>query len=283
MSDRMNGLGSTDIVELAGLSPYQGASPVRVYGKKIGLLPEEDGRSSEEKEWGKWMERHILDWYEEQTGSVFVQSLRVQSQKHPWLWATPDARGGNEDDEWVEAKNVGSFMAHHWRRDDDDGIPDYVRAQVQLGMYCAEAKRWTVIACIGGLPPRVYRVDYDAELAERLVEIGRVAWEGILARREPPMDGSSSARDYLRAKYPRVEVEKVESSFAHEDLARLRMEAAATEKSAKSEKERLDNLILSEMGGTGVMIGDGWKMSWKVGANGKRMQRFTAAREESES
>jgi putative phage-type endonuclease len=277
--DRTTGLGSTDVLEVAGLAPWKGAGPWRVYMAKTDPQPEPEVLD-DQLAWGHEMETVLRGWYNRTYGRRVLECPRVESAAHPWLWASPDGREvykiAGVSHCYYEFKNVGSFMAAHWDRADDDGIPDYVRAQVTIGMYCAEVTEWTVVAAIGGLPPRVYTVQYDRELAEMLAETGRRFWvENVLARVPPPVDASEACRKYLVKKYPRDEREMRESDFEDEALATARVRCATAAKEAAKEVKEIDARLLANIGDAKGIAGLGWKMTWKCDKNGTRRSRFT--------
>jgi putative phage-type endonuclease len=284
MKSRLDGMGSTDVVEVSGLAPWQGAGPWRTYNVKIGVT-QEDSDVTEEMAWGNAIEPFLTRWYQNETNRPYHHfargELRLHSDRHPWLWASPDARGR---DDFLEIKNVGSFMAHLWDRSDDDGIPDHVRGQVTIGMYCAYVKEWTVIAAIGGLPPRIYHVQFDAELAEMLVEAGRKFWMDHVVPRVPPeLDGSDACREYLRKKYPRDDRPRRDSTIEEDVIACLRREASAVVSKNVAMVKSCDAKLLAALGDAKGITGDGWKLtSWVDKASGQRRTRFTVTGDDNE-
>ncbi len=289
MISRLEGMGSTDVVEVAGLAPWQDAGPWRVYNLKTGVVPE-DSDVTEEMAWGHTVEGWLRDWYEanhmKHTGGVVDMIGRIPSRRYQWLWATPDGRINvwNHQHRYLEIKNVGSFMAHLWDRSDDDGIPHHVRGQVTIGMFCAEVREWTVVAAIGGLPPRIYHVQYDAELAERLVETGRKFWiDNVCARVPPAIDASDACRTYLMKKYPKDTGERRESTLREDGLAEVRAGAAERAKRDTEIVKAYDAQLLTALGDAKGIRGDGWQLtSWVDKASGQRRTRFTVRGEREE-
>lgn len=287
IADRKNGMGSTDVVEVLGLSPWRGAGPMRVYLEKTtGEAPpaaeDEDGpvETEDEKDWGHVMEPIILAEYERSTGRKVIPCGTVQHPTEPWLFATLDATVIGEDRN-LEIKNVGANMVRHWDAHSDDGVPRYVRAQVTIGMACLGKRLCDVSASVGGRPPHVWTVAYDEELATMLIDGGRAFWEAVKAGIAPPLDHTPSTKAYLRAKYPsnvdRVMME-VDNEIQALGLERLAM--AQAEKDSKRRKDILDAEILSRVARADGVQGEGWKMTWKLDKNGMRRQRFTPAKEE---
>lgn len=277
LTARRHAMGSTDVVEVCGLSPFAGAGPMRVYLAKTTERVDDDG--TPEMDYGHRIEPVLLQWYEEIYGAC-LPGGHVPCAGEPWLFATLDASVIGES-RIVDAKNVGSpALYRHWDTSSPDGVPAYVRAQVTIGMLCHGARDADVIASIGGRPPHVWRVAYDEELANMLIAGGRRFWDLVQAGTPPPLDATASTKEYLRAKYPapreRVIVELGDDELDVDQLGVERIEAARVEKRMAIEKARLDAEILSRVGDREGVRGSGWQMTWKLDKNQKRSQRFTA-------
>src|ERR1019366_1139059 len=125
LADRANGMGSTDVVDVCDLAPWQGAGPWRVWNDKLGIVKPEP--PTPEQEWGHTQELVIGAWYIANVDHAPLQShLSTFHPSNPFLWATLDMIG---PDRIVEVKNVGGFMCRAGGRTDPDGGPHYVRAQ----------------------------------------------------------------------------------------------------------------------------------------------------------
>lgn len=276
--DRTGGMGSTDVAEILGLSPYEGAGPWHVWRQKAGV---ETDNPTAEMRWGHEIEAMLVDWWgrTQGVGVHHFKGDRIKSKREPWLWASPDACEARMTngliDKFLECKNVGSWMAHRWITSDPDGIPDDVRIQVTIGMFCCEVDRWTVIAAIGGLPPVVYRIEYDQRLAKLAIERAREFWERFQRGEHPPIDGSDDCAAYLRARYPRDELPTILASEKQEELAHERVSAHAMGKANAARKKEIDALFMADMGPHGRLQGLGWHVTWKTGPDGKRRMRFT--------
>jgi len=289
---RASGMGSTDIVEWCGLAPWEGAGPWRIYNAKTGLGPPSpnvadspDGLrlcgypspSTAEQEWGHMQERIIGEWY-----CAAVQNFyrSAESTPHPDLDCVFATLDGYTEDRTIEIKNVSGFMSRDWDVTDPDGVPHYVRAQVQIGMSCARRTQCDVVAALAGRPPHVWSIAYDERLAGMLVAEGVKAWRQISERAPPGLDGSDACREYLRVTYPRDErkwlVPSVEEGFRLDQLGQLRAELAEKARQHTAKVKELDTSILAALGDHSGYEGDGWKMTWKVGKGGVRRSRFTA-------
>ena len=192
---RRDGMGSTDIVEVCGLAPWEGAGPWRVYNAKLSITPPTE--QTPEQAWGHVQERVIAAWYVDNVGPFEIPNVAHHAADIPWMFASLD---GITPERTVEIKNVSGFMAKHWDVMDPDGVPHYVRAQVQIGMRCAGRQECHVVASLAGRPPEVWTVRYDFELARMLREKGAEFWRMVQQRIEPPLDASDACREYLRHK-----------------------------------------------------------------------------------
>ena len=270
---RHEGMGSTDVVEVCGLSPWDGAGPWRVYNAKIGIT--QPSEPTPEQKWGHWQESLILDWYRATVSQDIIPAGHIPSDDHPWLWATLDAvRLGQSRN--IEVKNVGApSMYRHWDTSDGGGIPQYVRAQVQIGMHVRHVKECDVVAAIGGRPPHVWTIGYDAELAGMLIDRASAFWTLVRNRTPPPPDDSDAVREYLRAKYPKDEREMIVCPPELEEVAAVRIAAAIQEVKSVKAKREADALLMTRLGDARGFEGDGWSFTWKCDKNGKRATRFT--------
>ena len=148
LATRHEGLGATDIVEIAGLAPWEDAGPWHVFNQKTGVTPPTP--PTEEQSWGHTQELVIASWYLTNVGE-FHDVGKVYHPSIPYIWATLD---GLRPERTVEIKNVSGFMARHWAVGDPDGVPHYVRGQVQIGMRCARREECHVVASLAGRPRR---------------------------------------------------------------------------------------------------------------------------------
>jgi putative phage-type endonuclease len=280
LASRRLGLGSTDIVEIAGLAPWSGAGPMRVWCEKTGISSandeDEQDDDREHLEWGHIQEPVIADWYARKHGVDLMLGGRVPSPLNPRMWATLDRKVIGVP-RLVEIKNVGSpSLYRHWDTSSPDGVPDYVRAQVTVAMGFSAATECDVVASIGGRPPHVWRVFADDALFGLLVDAGEKFLAQLDAGTPPPLDHTPASKAYLRAKYPENRERVIREATDREDeYGQDRAHHAFVLKSAAIEVAKCDALLMSCIGDADGIQGTGWKMTWKVNRNGVRMQRFT--------
>ncbi len=273
LDSRHEGMGSTDVVEVCGLAPWDGAGPWRVYNLKTGVSVPEP--ATPEMRWGHWQEALILDWYKNVVTDKVLPAGQVRSNEHDWLWATLDGivLGSGKN---IECKNVGSpALYRHWDTYADDGVPGYVRAQVQIGMHVRGVLECDVVAAIGGRPPHVWTIGYDRELAEMLVSRAERFWWSVRNRHTPEVDDSQDIREYLESKWPVDKRPMLQPSEAIDAIAQQRIKASLDEERAVSIKRECDTRLMIGLEDARGWDGDGWSFTWKIGRGGNRATRFT--------
>jgi predicted phage-related endonuclease len=278
LAERHLGLGATDVVEACGLAPWADAGPMHLYALKTGQAAEseDDPHRLETLEWGVTQEEVLADWYERTMGVSLLLGGHVPHREIPWLWATLDRKA---PDRIIECKHVGPAMAHHWSESEEDGIPQYVRAQCLVGQACLGTRLTDVVASVGGRPPHVWTVAWDEEAARLLIEEAGRFWELVRSRTPPPHDATPWTAEMLRRKYPGGgDRAMIPATFEMETIAADRMAAMVEERDAIVKKKLADYAMLEKIGAyecDGVR-GEGWSMSWRADKHGVRRQRFTA-------
>lgn len=274
---RRLGIGSSDVAELLGISPYDGASPVRLFAEKTGQLPpDDDEEESIEQEVGHALEEPMCKLYEKHSGFVVLRAGEyVESIVHPDVpWARANLDGRIKDKlAALEVKIVGIGMVSDWDLSSDDGIPDYVRVQAAWQMYVGGLDEIHVTVLCGGTHFRVFYVGRDAELEGIVVPATHKFWADVIAGKLPPLDGSSACRDFLNAKYPRKpEAVEVEAPAAVIPIGALRLRAAEVEKTAKQVKEATSNQIIEALGKANAtaMTCEAWRATYQADKNGQR-------------
>jgi predicted phage-related endonuclease len=166
----------------------------------------------------------------------------------------------------LEVKTAGFHRSGEWSRDsgDEDGVPDHYLAQVQWQLSVTELETAYIAVLIGGTEFLIYKIQHDPELEALLVEEGEQFWREYLVKGvEPPIGGSSLARDYLKQRYPR-EKEKLRPACSLEiawldEYAQLRAELDQRE----TRREELENQLKQSIGASEGLSWLGGKLTWK--------------------
>ena len=198
---RRQGIGSSDAAAAVGLSPYQ--SPLELWAQKTGKAsfaqpdPDDD---SQPMYWGTLLEPIVAAHYTRRTGRrVRRVNAVLQHPEHPWMLANLDREVlGTPEVQILECKTAGIHGARLWR----DGVPEYVQLQVMHQLAVTGKQAADVIVLIGGQELRIHRIERDAAVIERLIELEAAFWQRVQDGAPPPADGSASAERALQALYP---------------------------------------------------------------------------------
>lgn len=299
LEERRQGVTSTDVAKLVGVSPY--GTKHNVYLDKRGLV--ESSQDTLATRIGNTVESLIVALYEEETGATTTKSGTVRHPTEPWMLGTPD-RFATRDGARVllEIKWVGWRIAHHFapRADDiskcascgnregshwgreTDGVPDYVRCQCEWLMMVTQTKECHVAALLGGDEFRIYRTESNPSLAERLREVCRAFWFNHVVPGVPPMlDGSEGASLLAASLYPQERKPlKPAPSEAQRWVRRWQRADRATAMATRVEEEAKSNLRLL-IGEAEGIVGEFGKITCKKQKNARqRVLRFYPKRAE---
>ncbi len=271
---RKQGIGSSDAAAAVGLNPYQ--SQLELWMIKTGRdgnLPKIDPNDeSSPMYWGTILEPIVAMHYTKRTGNK-VRRINAVLQ-HPdadksWMLANIDySVVGSDEVQILECKTAGEFGSRLWR----DGVPEYIQCQVQHQMAVTGKKVVDVCVLICGQEIRVYRIERDDELIDRLIELERKFWHYVEHDIEPPVDGSDSAGKALRALYPQDSGNTLDLT---EDLALstafLGMVTLRTEIESRTEvAEQLKQQIQQRMAEASKAVFKSGSVTWKRSKSGSR-------------
>ena len=211
---RKQGIGASDAAAAMGISPYQ--SQLELWMIKTGRdsgLPKVDPNDDESPMfWGNILEPIVAKHYTAKTGNK-VRRINAVLQ-HPdadktWMLANLDyAVSSNADVQVLECKTAGEYGSKLWR----DGVPDYVRCQVQHQLAVTGKKAADVCVLLCGQQVKIFRVERDEDLISKIIELEREFWSYVETDTPPPSDGSDSSSKALRALYPQNNEETVDLS-----------------------------------------------------------------------
>jgi putative phage-type endonuclease len=239
---RSAGIGASEVSAVLGISPFM--SPYQLACVKTGKIPEDDLSDNERVFWGNQLEDSIAHGFAERTGRrVVLFQLTLRSLRWPWLTATPDAftsehataedaarlanlvallrvalnKGESTerlaaklaaviaDCGWhpLQIKNIGFGSAEHWA----EGVPDYYVAQCRQEAIVCGTPTCTGAALVAGQKLVWDDVERN-ELADRqIVNLSQSFWRNCLAGVMPPLDGSESTKNAIKAQWPKEKPE----------------------------------------------------------------------------
>jgi predicted phage-related endonuclease len=153
---------------------------------------------------GKKLEDFIADLFFEEHWDKHPESLgigsgvTVRSVAHPFMLATLDRifrdDQGHGD---LELKTTSVYLKDDW----EQFPPDYVSVQVQHQLAVTGLERAWVAVLIGGQHYKDFEIARDDALIANLIEGERAFWQRVIDRTPPPVDGSDSTIEALRARY----------------------------------------------------------------------------------
>jgi len=259
---RRTGITATDVVTLAGLSPYRSASPHLVFAEKVGIAVEP--LADEELEMGHELEPIVLRIAGARLGLTLVKGSTEASREIAHHIATPDALHvpSGTREALAEAKAVG---IRHWRTwgQDEEGVPEHVLAQVAWQMHVTTLPLAFVGALVG-TEVRTYRLERTPDvdtLIGALCEIADRFWvDHVLARKPPTLDGSEGATKMIRAAFPAPRDPMVRASPDAERAAALYFASKAAKATTEREHETAKQLLIAACGQAEGLVGDGWRL-----------------------
>lgn len=271
---RKQGVGSSDAAAAVGLNPYQ--SQLELWMIKTGRdgnLPKIDPNDeSSPMYWGTILEPIVAAHYSKRTGNK-VRRINAVLQ-HPdadksWMLANLDySVVGCDDVQILECKTAGEFGSRLWR----DGVPEYIQCQVQHQMAVTGKAVVDVCVLVCGQEIRIYRIERDDALIDRLIALERKFWHYVENDIEPPADGSESAGQALRALYPQDSgntldlTDDLALSSAFIGMIRMRAEI----ESRKEIEDQLKQQIQQRMADASKAIFRSGSVTWKRSKSGSR-------------
>jgi putative phage-type endonuclease len=183
-SERMKGIGSSDVPTILGLNPW--ATPHDLWLVKTGQAAGPD--ENDAMRIGTVLEAGVLQLASERLGEKIVKPTSTFVGCHLFMRANVDGMIGvaKRGSPIVEAKTTG--RTDGWGDEGTDEVPEHVKAQVMFQMLCASSDV-AHVACLQGdygLRLKMYRVPFCEDYASYIVERVQDFWENHVARRVPP-------------------------------------------------------------------------------------------------
>jgi putative phage-type endonuclease len=272
LSERVQGIGASEIAVVLGEAPEQWGSPLSLYAQKIGKY-ERNLDDVEAVYWGNKLEEAILSAYAERTGRrTKRERFLLRSVEHPWMLCTLDGRTwepSNERFKWpFEIKNVSAYKAEEWI----DGPPPHYYLQLQQQLAVTNEPKATIAALIGGQRMVWCDVPRDEIAIRRIIVNGARFWERVVNRDMPAPDGSESTRKALQALYPEGHGTVILPATAA-DCADELEHVKAELKRLEERKEFIENTVRAALGEAELgVLHDGRSFSWRK----QKRRAFTA-------
>lgn len=183
LAERRKGLGASDAAAVVGLSPWR--SPLSVFLDKTGRLPTPP--MTTQQKWGLLLEPVLAEAYAEETGrTVFEPSPNLRHPEYSWMLANLDRL--TACGRVVELKTAGAFAGDEWGEPGTDQVPETYLVQVAHQMAVVDAAVADVAVLIGGQTFRIYTVERNDLLIDRIIRIEASFWQRVQRDEPPPID-----------------------------------------------------------------------------------------------
>lgn len=244
VEERQAGLGGSDALAYCGKDPRK--TPLQLYLEKTGEAPEEE-TDEPRKAWGVRLEPVVRDWLsEELKRKIFTSKRTYRSTEYPFMVGHLD--GMVQDPmEGVELKTADKFMAQEFGEVGTDAVPIRYVLQVTHYMIVTRLRRFHLGALVGGNDARHYVIDYDADLADMLVERARAFWHHVETK-SPPDPVTLADTD---KRWPQSHGHVVIASAAIVDTVSQLKELRAAEAEACKKADAIEVTLKAFMGDAG--------------------------------
>jgi predicted phage-related endonuclease len=221
---------------------------------------------------GMLCEPVVLQLYVESTGATLTYPGSI---KHPSLpiGATPDAIADGRT--VVEAKTRNPWQMSEFGEEGTDQVPSHYFLQTQMQMHLTGLSEAHMPVLFGLQEFRIYKIQYDAELVENLVEIACRFWRDHVETGVPPVvDASPACEQWLTKRHPRPVRPVLQADAGAVELARKVQQLEKLAKSCWQKYEQAKNEMRALIGDAHGLEGPGFRVSWRADRNGQRSLRF---------
>lgn len=275
---RQTGIGSSDAAAAVGLNPYK--SQLELWMEKTGRLvhaAQSDGQASADTGessgvsdddnsplfWGTVLEPIVAEHYAKRTGfKVRRVNAVLQHPEHAWMLANLDREVvGSDEVQVLECKTAGVNGAKLWK----NGIPEYVQLQVMHQLAVTGQQAADVAVLVGGHELRIFRLERDEALIERLIQLEAEFWRHVTEDTPPPADASDSADRALRALFPEDDHEVLDFSD-HTELSEVFDQLQAARSildDTKQQEAQLKHQFQQAMGTASEALFPDGRITWK--------------------
>lgn len=256
---RRMGIGGSDVAALLGISKWK--SELDLWLEKTGQT---DGlvMENEAMQWGTIMEPVIRDHFAAVTGKRVVEvKAMLQHPQHSYMLANID--GLTEDDNGnpaiLEVKTASEYKRSEW----ENGIPVYYETQIQHYLAVTGVPMAYVAVLIGGNTFKLYEVDADEGVQQKLIALEGQFWIMVQNNIRPDIGGSDAAAEWLNKTYKGGISEPLMLPQEALGLIDEYVAAAADEDSAKARKQAAANHLKEMLGDHEKGQIEGHTVGWK--------------------
>ncbi|AYR02684.1 RecE-like recombination exonuclease [Gordonia phage Bizzy] len=272
LQQRRNGIGSSECSSVLGLNPWPDATAWHVWMDKVGLLPLDDGRDSEQMEIGREVEGAIVRMVARRLGVQHYGIPALARLDRGWQRSNIDRVFVTDDGPIpFEAKNTSEYLLHEWI----DQVPDHAELQILHTLAVNDAPYGYVGGMVGGRRIVHQRIDRNEDLLRHITEVESALWDRVLGYRAALAAGADpdEAReefeptvterdtvDSIIGAAPRRDVDEIvltdEQAERARALVELYRDAQADEKAAISNKADARNKLVQIAAGHTRMLAE---------------------------
>jgi putative phage-type endonuclease len=184
--ERAKGIGSSEVATILGTNRWQ--SPFDLWAIKTGRAPAPS--TNDAMRLGQVLEPTLLQLAGERMGVRVVRPSTTFVGHKPFFRANIDGMIGEarRGSDIVEVKTTG--VTEGWGKEGTDEVPNAVVCQVMYQMACSSS-HLAHIACLSGsfgLSFKLYRVEWQPDLAEYILDRVNAWWMKHIVGDEPPAD-----------------------------------------------------------------------------------------------
>ncbi|MFC3848854.1 YqaJ viral recombinase family protein [Corynebacterium hansenii] len=254
LTQRREGIGSSDVSAILGLSTYESA--YSLWEQKTGrapLDPPADDRIEELRYWGNRLEPIIREDTARELGvDIIKPPVAYRSIEHPHMLANLD--GWVPDLEALfEAKNTDARNAWLW----DGQVPDHAELQVHHSAHVVGADRAIIAGFVGGNRLRIHEITINPAVVDIILDAESRFWEHVTSDTPPPVDGHVRTMESLtRAWAHKPGVREIPATDVQDAWARWADADAAEKAAAAAKKQAVAELAAAMDGHDELRTGD---------------------------
>ena len=249
-------IGGSDIAAVMGLSRYK--TPLKLWAEKTGKITPEDISTKEAVRLGTDLEEFVAAQFTKETGKTVRKAPKAYTHKnYPYMVAHIDRIVTNTD-ELLECKTCSAFKNNEWENDE---IPQEYILQVMWYLGITGRKIGHIACLIGGQKFVTRKIEFDAELFDKMVEAAKTFWEHVqkdipvtvMANDDETLKALYSAdiSDFYIELYPEDE-KTAEHTIAFEDkvayLQELKMHIKEMQEEQKAIETTIKDIIKDNLG-----------------------------------
>lgn len=271
LADRRNGIGASEVGAVLGLDKYR--SPLDVWAYKTGRVEQGLAVPSQAAKMGHLLEPIVAQLAEETyvggfpTCAVTLDASDTVVGRAAWHRATPDRLvtiegAGLYDRFLLECKTKSWNTFKEFGAPGTDEVPDSIALQALWQMDVTGLRRCDVAVLVDGREFALYRIPFDADLAQDVFDRVGDWWERyVVADVEPPVSRASDLH-YLQRKFKQATAGILPSTQELEELTAALLHAKEAKEAAEAEEARLKAALMQHMGSYTNLHTRAGKISW---------------------